>query len=231
VAVAGGYGHSLGLRANSAIAAWGWNVYGQCDVSSPNSGFTAVAGGRWHSLGLRTDGSIAAWGSNVYGQCDLPSPNSGFTAVAGGWFHSLGLKADGSIVAWGSNDYGQCNVPSPNSDFVAVAGGGLHSLGLHEISTGVEDEGLTGGFVQIRAVVPNPFPATATITIALSSPGPVQLDVFDLAGRHVSTLLNHTLPAGNHTAAFDGSALPPGVYLIRLTSGSDFATAKVVLVR
>jgi len=55
--------------------------------------------------------------------------------------------------------------------------------------------------------------------------------VFDLAGRHVSTLLNHTLPAGNHTAAFDGSELPPGVYLVRLASGSEFATARVVLLR
>jgi hypothetical protein len=57
------------------------------------------------------------------------------------------------------------------------------------------------------------------------------LDVFDLAGRRVNTLVNQTLPAGNHTAIFDGSALPPGVYLVRLTSGSECATAKVVLVR
>ena len=113
---------------------------------------------------------------------------------------------------------------------MAVAGGS-HSLGLREIGTGIEDEGLIGDFIQIQSVAPNPFPATTNIAIALPAPGPVQLDVFDLAGRHVSTLLNHTLPAGNHTAAFDGSELPPGVYLVRLASGSEFATTRVVLLR
>ncbi len=181
-----------------------------------------MAAGGAHSLGLKEDGSIVAWGVNNYwGQCDVPEPNEGFVGVAAGGGQSLGLKEDGSIVAWGWNCYGQCDVPEPNEGFVAVAGGEYHSLALREISTGIEDAGLTGGFIQIRSIAPNPFRATTNISIALPAPGPVQLDVFDLAGRHVSTLLNQPLPAGNHTAAFDGSELPPGVYLVRMTSGSD----------
>ncbi len=217
---------------NGEIVAWGRNDSGQCNVPGPNSGFVAVAGGRIHSLGLKEDGSIVAWGDNWSGQCDVPSPNSGFVAVTGGGYHSLGLKEEGTIVAWGDNTYaGQCDVPEPNEGFVAVAAGGWHSLGLREISTMVEDEGLTGGFISFPSVAPNPFPEVTTITIALPAPGLVKLDVFDLAGRHVSTLLNHTLPAGNYTATFDGSELHPGVYMIRLSSGSECATAKVVLVR
>ena len=130
IAVAGGFGHSLGLRSDGSIVAWGRNDYGQCDVPSPNSGFTAVAGGMDHSLGLRNDSSISAWGWNSDGQCDVPSPNSDFMAVAGGWAHSLGLKSNGSIVAWGYNGYGLCDVPLPNSSFIAVAAGWAHSLGL-----------------------------------------------------------------------------------------------------
>ena len=114
------------------IVAWGHNTYGQCDVPSPNNGFTAVAGGTYHSLGLRDDGSITAWGRNDEGQCNVPSPNSGFIAVAAGYYHSLGLRDDGSIVAWGGNGYGQCDVPPPNSGFTAVAAGVIHSLGLKE---------------------------------------------------------------------------------------------------
>ena len=45
VAVAGGYYHSLGLKADGSIVAWGDNYYGQCDVPAPNEGFVAVAGG------------------------------------------------------------------------------------------------------------------------------------------------------------------------------------------
>ena len=93
VAVAGGNGHSLGLKADGSIVAWGENDYGQCNVPSPNEGFVAVAGGHYHTLGLKADGSMVAWGRNEFGQCNVPSPNEGFVAVAGGYYHSLGLHA------------------------------------------------------------------------------------------------------------------------------------------
>jgi hypothetical protein len=128
--VAAGAYHSLGLKDDGTIVAWGGNYEGQCDAPLPNAGFVAVVAGYWHSLGLKADGSIVAWGYNMYGQCDVPPPNEGFVAMEGGGYHTLGLKADGSVVAWGSNSYGQCDVPSPNDGFVAVAAGEYHSLGL-----------------------------------------------------------------------------------------------------
>lgn len=130
MAVSAGGSHSLGLKTDGSVIAWGLNNVGQCSVPSPNTGFTAVAAGHWHSLGLKSDGSIVAWGWNYYRQCSVPPPNTGFVAVAAGHEHSLGLKADGSVVAWGRNDKSQCNVPSPNTGFVAVAAGGEHSVGL-----------------------------------------------------------------------------------------------------
>ena len=104
VAVAAGGSHSLGLKADGSIVAWGFNGLGLCDVPVPNTGFVAVAGGGGHSLGLKADGSIVAWGAigtvADHGQCNVPEPNSGFVAIAVGDMHSLGLKADGSIVTW-----------------------------------------------------------------------------------------------------------------------------------
>ena len=44
-AIAGGYEHSLGLKPDGAIVAWGGNDDGQCDVPAPNTDFVAVAGG------------------------------------------------------------------------------------------------------------------------------------------------------------------------------------------
>ena len=52
IAIAGGYSHSLGLKADGTIVPWGHGGYGQCDVPAPNAGFVAVAAGFSHSLML-----------------------------------------------------------------------------------------------------------------------------------------------------------------------------------
>ncbi len=189
IAVAGGGFHSLGLKGDGSIVAWGcgspFDYYGECDVPSPNIEFVAIAPGFWHNLGLKADGSIVAWGKNNYGQTEVPSPNTGFVAVAAGGNHSLGLKADGSIVAWGYNDYGQTNVPSPNTGFVAVAAGDLHTLGLKAdgsiVAWGYNGTGQTNvpqpntGFVAIGA--------RGVHSLALKSDGSVVAWGYNRSGR------------------------------------------------
>jgi alpha-tubulin suppressor-like RCC1 family protein len=57
VAVAAGEWHSLGLKADGSIVAWGLNELGkwQCVVPPPNTGFIRIAAGGDHSLGLKGD--------------------------------------------------------------------------------------------------------------------------------------------------------------------------------
>ena len=52
VAIAAGASHSLGLKADGSIVAWGSNASGQRIIPSPNTGFTAIAAGDFHSLAL-----------------------------------------------------------------------------------------------------------------------------------------------------------------------------------
>jgi len=49
-AISTGWYHSLGLKADGSLVAWGDNKYGQCEVPSLNSGFISVAAGGNHSL-------------------------------------------------------------------------------------------------------------------------------------------------------------------------------------
>jgi hypothetical protein len=99
IVISAGAYHSLGLKQDGSIVAWGYNSSGQCNMPSPNTGFVAVAAGMGHSLGLKQDGSIVAWGLNDFGQCDVPSPNTSFIAIAAGSGHSLAILANKAPVA------------------------------------------------------------------------------------------------------------------------------------
>ncbi len=70
MAVAGGRFHSLGLKSDGTIEAWGRNADGQCNVPAPNTGFVAVAGGGEHSLGLKSSVPV----EEEPGPRDMPKP-------------------------------------------------------------------------------------------------------------------------------------------------------------
>jgi hypothetical protein len=133
--IAAGSYHSIGMRADGTVAAWGYNNAGQTIVPDGLNGVVAVAAGSLHNLALKSDGTVVAWGYNNYGQGTVPEGLSGVVAVAAGALHNLALRdpfeAEGSnVIGWGNNDYGQCTPPDPLSKFVAVAAGTLHSLAL-----------------------------------------------------------------------------------------------------
>ena len=68
--IAGAGGHSLGLKANGIVVAWGENSQGQCNVPAslqvPGAAMVVSARGL-HSLALKADGTVMAWGWNDYG--------------------------------------------------------------------------------------------------------------------------------------------------------------------
>jgi hypothetical protein len=63
---------------------------------------------------------------------------------------------------------------------------------------------------------PNPFNPVTTIGFRTAEAGMVKLQVFDLLGREVATLVHQRLAAGVHSTRFDASGLSTGVYVYRL---------------
>ncbi|MFD0958138.1 RCC1 domain-containing protein [Paenibacillus chungangensis] len=131
--IAAGAYHSLALKADGSVVAWGSNSKGQLNVPAvAKSGVVSIAAGNHHSLALKADGSVVAWGDNTRGQTTVPAAaESGVVAIAAGNYHSLALKADGSVIAWGLNYQGQRIVPAEaQSGVVSIAAGQFHSLAL-----------------------------------------------------------------------------------------------------
>lgn len=78
---------------------------------------------------------------------------------------------------------------------------------------------------------PNPFNPTTSIQFSLPASAHATLEVYNMLGQRVATLVNETLSAGTHTANFDASELSSGVYLYRLHAGNEVMTRKLTLVK
>ncbi|NUN70375.1 MAG: T9SS type A sorting domain-containing protein, partial [Bacteroidetes bacterium] len=78
---------------------------------------------------------------------------------------------------------------------------------------------------------PNPFNPVTTIPFSIPANGHAELAVFDLLGRKVQTLHRGWIASGAYTVTFDGSTLPSGLYLCRLSAGDRHFTRKLLLVK
>ncbi len=63
----------------------------------------------------------------------------------------------------------------------------------------------------------------------LPSAGTVKLEVFDVLGRRVATLLDAMLPAGSHQQSIDASSWASGVYLIRVEAAGKVLSRRMTL--
>ena len=78
---------------------------------------------------------------------------------------------------------------------------------------------------------PNPFNPATNIQYAVPEPSLVRLQVFDVLGREVATLVSGQVEAGYHQVPFDASNLASGMYIYRLQAGNQVFTKKLTLIK
>ncbi len=87
------------------------------------------------------------------------------------------------------------------------------------------------GHIRLHQNYPNPFNPTTVIRYDLPDAMQVRLEVLDLLGRRIATLVNELQQPGAHEAVFDALSLSGGVYMYRLSSGEFRQTRAMMLVK
>jgi flagellar hook assembly protein FlgD len=78
---------------------------------------------------------------------------------------------------------------------------------------------------------PNPFNPSTTIEFTLPQSESVELKVYNILGKEVTTLVSKKLNQGNHTYTFDGTNLASGIYYYQLVAGDHREVKKMILLR
>jgi hypothetical protein len=103
-------------------------------------------------------------------------------------------------------------------------------LNRGEVTSNEELGGLPRTF-DLEQNYPNPFNPTTQINYAVPEQSDVRIEVYNVIGRRVATLVNREMAPGNYTVNFDASSLSSGMYFYRLKAGSTLLTKKMTLIK
>ncbi|MBC8043306.1 MAG: T9SS type A sorting domain-containing protein, partial [Rhizobacter sp.] len=190
---------------------------------------SADGGANWTSVSGGTNANLLS--------VVMASETLGYISGAGG---TILITTDGG-TSWtaqssGTGDTLNSIVVLPNGTGVGVGNNGtavITNTGGNVLATG---EGETPASSKPNAFglkqnYPNPFNPSTTIRYELAAPSDVKLNVFDVLGREVATLVNQRQSAGNYRVGFNASNLSSGIYFYRLQTGNFTQTKKMLLVK
>src|SRR5262249_18274420 len=136
--------HSLALRADGRVIAWGDNTFGQTAVPPSATNVVAIAAYGAQSMALAADGNVFAWGENRNGLTNIPSTAVTAVQIATSDTLSIVTRADRSIKSWGT-PLGLNIAANYSSLTLAIAAGPNYSMRLDEYGN-LSSYGLFPGF-------------------------------------------------------------------------------------
>ena len=209
--VTGGLDHTVAIRSDGSVLAWGLNSSGQLgdgtttqrfapkQVVSGTYGLVAVSTGEYHTVALRNDGTVWAWGMDSSGQLGnggtankttmvQVSGLSGITSVSAGAYFTLALRNDGTVWAWGSNSNGQLGIGTSGtslqttpvqvsglSNIVAISAGYYHGLALRSDGSlwawGMNSDGQLGDGTTTQRTAPEEVISGTVQVVAVCAGG------------------------------------------------------------
>ncbi len=121
-----------------------------------------------------------------------------------------------------------------NAAFISATKGvavGTYFAYMFDLPTAVSDPADLPTNFTLGQNYPNPFNPATTIPYSLATTANVELNVFDLLGRHVATLVNAVQGPGRYAVPFDASRLSSGVYVYTLRAGAFTESKQLVILK
>ncbi|MBU1938029.1 T9SS type A sorting domain-containing protein [bacterium] len=185
--------------------------------------------------------------NNFNGSCRIGSgtTNAGtLSATTGTGTYNVSGETNGIHLSQNNRDSAMFYWTAPalgtgavNLYIAAHQGTSASGLGTALVLTSEEASNTPGNVspqpeeISLGYAYPNPFNASVAIPFELSKTTDIRLDVFNLLGQEVATLAAGRFPAGTHRMVWNAANVNSGIYIIRLTGGTQTKFIKVVALK
>ena len=119
-----------------------------------------------------------------------------------------------------------------NGELIALEGNvpNWSDNGIYSIGELYEKQPIPELFVLNKAY-PNPFNPTTTIGFGLPDRSEVVVEIYNLYGKRVETLVNKSMQAGYKTVVWNANSYASGVYFVKMVAGEYLKTQKLMLIK
>ena len=150
-----------------------------------------------------------------------------------GYYRARARNADGLVLGrWNS-----IPLNSGRRQFLELAlGGGMRVVAVEQLAAAKPASAQGPAASELYPNAPNPFNSSTLIAYDLASPGRVRLEIYNVLGQPVHTLVDQVQAAGAYQASWNGrdrrgAAVAAGVYLVRLSYPGGAQTRRLVYIR
>jgi len=184
-----------------------------------------------------TDGGNT-WNSQSSGNTNYNITSVNFISVLNGWAvvnYSAGFGVILTTVNGGSNWTVQLAGTTAGLNsiyFTSATEGwavGINGTILHTSDGGIQSVQEFSPKSPISVISPNPFSTSSTIKFSVTSPSLVKLELFDVSGRMISSLVNEIKAVGDYNVPLNNEGYSTGMYFYRLQVGDAIETKKIII--
>jgi PKD repeat protein len=237
-------------ESTGSVSGWSWDFGDAATDTAANPSHTYLLAGTYDvrliATGYGSADTLTVPAAVVVGAVATASFTVSDSLVTAGVPVTFTSTATGGPTAW-AWDFGDATTDTLANPSHSYAADGTYDVTLIVTNDCAADTLTLVAAVRVNGVTavgdlqpasfglaqnyPNPFNPSTTFVYSLEKSGHARLEVFDISGRRITTLVDADKSAGRHEVSWRPEDLPSGLYFSRLTSGTMSATKRVMLLK